>query len=384
LNEIKYTSFTGRKHFHTFDALRFFAFLKVFLLHLPVVAFPVFNYLKAGGGLGVHFFFVLSGFLITYIIYEEKLRMGSLDLKNFFMRRLLRIWPLFYFMLLVAFVTPIILSKLHLPSSSEGYEPNWLMSVLFLENYNIMIHGGEQPNVSPLGNMWSLCVEEHFYIIWGLLLFFARFKYLPVILISCIIIAPVCRLIYFNSGIPASDLFTNIDLFAYGALPAYFLLKDGQRLEERINSVSLRWKQIFVVFLLSAVVISSQYAKDEGALILITSFLGLLFSILIAFILPTNTRFRIRDENIFSRLGIYTYGLYLFHSLAINLVKQLASKFHWEYDGHIIPSIVFVLICLLVTIICSYLSYHLFEKQFLKLKQFFRRTAVSKAEPVKV
>jgi peptidoglycan/LPS O-acetylase OafA/YrhL len=119
---------SNRRHFHTFDALRFFAFLKVFLLHLPITAFPLFNYLKGGGGIGVSFFFVLSGFLITYIILEEKSQTGRVNLKNFFIRRILRIWPLFYLMILIAFLTPYLISLAGLSSSPEGYQPNWLMS----------------------------------------------------------------------------------------------------------------------------------------------------------------------------------------------------------------------------------------------------------------
>ena len=68
----------------TFSHLRFFAFLKVFLLHLPLTAFPFFAYLKNGGGIEVIFFFVLSGFLITYILLVEKKHTDTIDLKRFF------------------------------------------------------------------------------------------------------------------------------------------------------------------------------------------------------------------------------------------------------------------------------------------------------------
>src|SRR5215208_8125673 len=153
----------SRRHFHSFDALRFFAFLKVFLLHLPIVAFPTFNFISNGGGIGVIFFFVLSGFLITYILLSEKEVTGSVDLRRFFLRRILRIWPLYYLMVAFAFITPYILSILNIGFSKEGYEPNWIMSLCFLENYQ-MILTRDHPNVSPLGVTWSLCIEEHFYL----------------------------------------------------------------------------------------------------------------------------------------------------------------------------------------------------------------------------
>ena len=69
-------------------------------------------------------------------------------------------------MVAFAFSTPFILSWLNLDHSNEGYEPNFLFTILFLENY-VGIALREAPNVSPLGVMWSLCVEEHFYIVWG-------------------------------------------------------------------------------------------------------------------------------------------------------------------------------------------------------------------------
>jgi hypothetical protein len=91
------------RHFHTFDALRFFAFLKVFFFHIPATSFGVFGYFMSGGSLAVRFFFVLSGFLITYLILVEKEWTGRLNFKYFMLRRVLRIWPLYY--LIIAFLS---------------------------------------------------------------------------------------------------------------------------------------------------------------------------------------------------------------------------------------------------------------------------------------
>ncbi|MGN6648183.1 MAG: acyltransferase family protein, partial [Cytophaga sp.] len=70
----------NRKHFQTLDALRFFAFFKVFLFHIPIWSFPVLTFVKEGGGTAVTFFFALSGFLITYIILEEKKATGTFNM----------------------------------------------------------------------------------------------------------------------------------------------------------------------------------------------------------------------------------------------------------------------------------------------------------------
>ncbi|WP_276134052.1 acyltransferase family protein [Polluticoccus soli] len=360
----------ARRHFHTFDALRFFAFLKVFLLHVPIIAFPWFNYVRAGGGIGVQFFFVLSGFLITYIICEEKARTGQLNLKNFFVRRILRIWPLYYLMVAVAYITPYILEHfLHLPSSGEGYRPNIWVSVLFLENYKMMATG-QHANVSPLSVMWTLCIEEHFYIVWGLLLYYLNLKDLPKLIVACLLAGLVCRMVYVANNIPTSDLFTNIDLFAYGAIPAYLLIAKGEQVDVAINKIPYWAKLMFIVSLLLTILVCSQYKTDKDY-VAITSLLGLLFSLLIMLILPENNRLKIGDKNVLSRAGVYTYGLYLYHTLVINLLKQVYSKQNISLDNAA-SAIAFFVLALTATLLCSVLSYYLFEKPFLRLKKYFR------------
>lgn len=360
---------TPRHHFHTFDALRFFACFKVFLHHLPIVAFPWFDVLRKGGGIGVQFFFVLSGFLITYIIYEEKERTGTLNLKHFFARRVLRIWPLFYLAIFIAFITPYLLGIIHLNSSATGYEPNWLVSALFLENYK-MIWAHDVPNASPLGVMWSLCIEEHFYIVWGLLLYFINIRFLPRLIASCLVLSVIARFYFVQNGLATSDLLTNIDLFAYGAIPAYLLLNHKERLLHVVNSISITAKRLYAIIVFTVVVLFSQLHGD-APFVWATCILGVLFAVLIIFTLPADTQFRIGDSSVLSKLGLYTYGFYIYHTLVINLLKRVFEKLHWDIDTAM-WAVVFVLVSFALSIGISMLSYHLFEKQFLKLKRYFR------------
>ena len=361
---------TVRRQFHTFDALRFFAFLKVFLLHLPIFAFPWFNFIKAGGGIGVHFFFVLSGFLITYIICEEKLRTGQLDLKNFFARRILRIWPLYYLMVGVAYLIPHLIGYFHFKSSANGYDPNICVSALFLENYRVMFTRSE-PNSSLLAIMWSLCVEEQFYIIWGLLLYFIPLKRLPILICICIVIALVFRFIYTLNGIPTCDVFAHFDLFAFGAVPAYLIIAMPDKINRIVNNVKLSLKILFIILLITSVIIASQYAGNDWVFIWLTTILGGIFSVLIILLLPEKNDLKISDKNILSRLGAYTYGLYLYHISVLLLLVQIYLKLGWPLNRPL-NAISFTIIALLLSILCSILSYHLFEKHFLKLKKYFR------------
>lgn len=277
---------------------------------------------------------------------------------------------MYYLMIWVAFAMPYITEQiLHTPQSAQGYQPEWWKSLLFLENYKMMATG-EHPNVSPLGVMWSLCIEEHFYITWGLLLFFFK-KYVPAIIGTSIVVGMLSRYVYAVQGIPALDILTNIDLFAYGAIPGYMLATNNTKIESRTSAIPNAVKYLLAVLTIAVVIVCSQYTGDEFAFIGITSLLGILFSFIIIFTLPRSTRFSISDKNILSKLGTYTYGLYMYHTLVINLLLKLFSKTNLDIHTGV-GALVFVCFSLLLTIGCSMLSYHLFEKHFLKLKRYFR------------
>jgi peptidoglycan/LPS O-acetylase OafA/YrhL len=315
------------------------------------------------GGLGVIFFFVLSGFLITYILLHEKQEKKYIDLKKFYARRILRIWPLYYAMLLFAFATPYILNFLNLSSSSQGYEPNWLVSICFLENYKMMF-SHSFPNVSPLGVMWSLCVEEHFYIIWGILFYFLPINKTPIAIGIAIVVANISRAVYGHFGVDPSDILSNIDFFAFGAIPAYILIARKEWVQ-RTDSFPLTARYLFLILTVMAVMILPE-TGGEVLKQLHPIILGASMSVIIFFTLSKQVPVYISDNSITSRIGKYTYGLYLYHVIIINLLLQLAAKLPFVQNWPL-----FVVIAFISTLAISVLSYYAFEQPFLRLKRYF-------------
>lgn len=353
----------GRRQFETFDALRLFACLKVYLLHIPIVAFPVFSFIKADGGIGVIMFFVLSGFLISYILLSEKERTGKVNLKRFYLKRSMRICPLFYAMLLFAFCTPFILNLLHLPSSTEGYEPNWLMSVLFLENYKSMIENCDA-NVAPLAVMWSLCIEMHFYLVWGLTVKFVKMKHIPIIFGLIVVVANIARIVLFANDINTCELLSNFDYFIFGAIPAYCLVKYGEKMEAFVNRIPL-WAKYLSIIVAIALVTIAPLLSDMPKTLIMPTLWGVSFGWLVTLFTPKESNFKISSHNILSKLGRYTYGFYLFHLIWIMLLVKLFDTFSLPLDN-IGYAILMIILSFATTMATAWASYNLFEKRFIR------------------
>jgi len=344
------------KYFHTFDALRFYAFFIVFIHHLPIKSNSFFSKFTHSGGIGVQIFFILSGFLITYILYFNKLNQKDFRIKNFMIRRVLRIWPLYYAMVLFAFLSPYVLHFFSLKSSDDGYAPNWLYPLFFLENYQMMFNDSFA-NVSPLRVMWSLCIEEHFYILWGLVFLFLSIDRILYFLLGSILVSFISRIIYNNIGLVDMDILTNIHYFSFGGLLAYVLTFRKDWIE-KLSCIPVHIKKGLAVLILISFLIIPSYKLDIT--IVETLLICLLTIFLLAMTLPFKNSLKISDNNLLSKLGKYSYGMYLFHTIWINLFMKLTN--------HII---LLTLLSLLATILSSIISYHLFEKQFLKLKKYY-------------
>jgi len=372
---------SGKIHFHTFDALRFFAFLKVFLFHLPNVlpgdpAMEWFrDHIKHGGGVGVSFFFVLSGFLITYILTYEKLNTGKIDLKRFFVRRAFRIWPLFYLVVIIVLLLPPDFAQhwgLHM--NGGGYDPDWRFSLTFTENYkSIIMDSG--PKLTPLPVFWSLCIEEHFYIIWMIVFFFIRPKGIPYFLGTTVLIAWIFRFfetsIYETENVSTNDLFTNIDYFAISGLLGYAVAKNYRRVADLVIRIpyAIRIGYIFAVLTLF------YFQKDLFVhhdffpeVLKYTLFSTVFAGLLIVFIPQEKGGLRIRDKHLLSWLGRISYGLYVYHLVWIHVLMKVFKYNGWDLN-HWSTFGLFVLITFSGTVLTSAISYYWFEKPILSFRE---------------
>ena len=363
-----------KTHFHSIDALRFFAFLKVYLLHVPIQGdFPVFAFLKSGGGIGVSFFFVLSGFLITYLLVLEKSSENYINLKKFFVRRALRIWPLFFLMVLIAFLLPFDFKQaIGFHMVGGGYDFDWRYSFTFLENYK-MLMADNFPKTTPLPVFWSLCIEEHFYLLWMICMFFLPVKHIFKFLISCFFISWIARFaepfVFHNAMISTNDVFTNLDCFAGGGMLGYAMVMHRERFTGFIMRIGnpIKWA---VVLLVIAVVIFQKnlLPNDAGTLSALfrPTIIALLFVVLIAVFLPENSSVRIKSR-LLSFLGVRSYGLYVYHIIVIHVSFQFCLDHGILINNWLILA-VYMLVTLGVSVLLSALSYKYFEMPFLRLR----------------
>lgn len=349
--------------FHSFNALRFFSFLIVFLNHSTAKG----DFFHLKGILGVYFFFVLSGFLITYIVVREKKETGTINLKRFFIRRILRIWPMYFLILLFTLCSAFLIAQLQLPSSDKGYQPNWWVSFAFLENYRIM-YFSDFGNVSPLPVLWSVCIEEHFYIVWGLLLYFLPLKRILPAVITLLLCSQIARYLYWNNGIWFYDLVSNFDFFMWGALLAWLMVFYPKKWNEGMRSIPVVLKSALLLLTVVALFATNYINYAYQPLVEPVAF-GLLFMGVLVVFLPQETTFRIAETNVFSKWGLYTYSLYLNHVIVINLVLRVFEKMKFQPNEN---KITMMATAFVLTLLVSALTYRWIEKPFLNRKNYIK------------
>ena len=216
-----------RRHFLALDGLRGVAVLLVVLAHASQKRLLAENF-KFSGELGVIVFFVLSGFLITHLLLEERTRTGQISLTKFYVRRTLRIWPLYFAVLGVyIFVLPLVFDPDNFRSIYEAdslRDHYYLLSYpLFLQNYLL---SGSDFHYNGLRVFWSLAVEEHFYLFWPLLLVALRGRWLVHSLVGIMTATISLRALTLlgvlpSTGVPVDHMtHTALDGLAAGCLVA--------------------------------------------------------------------------------------------------------------------------------------------------------------------
>ena len=315
-----------------------------------------------GGEVGVLFFFVLSGFLITYLMIRERETKGRFSVPGFYWRRICRIWPLYFLTLLVGFIAYPYLASLFNKAYVETADP-WLY-VFFLANVNSYTNGF---SLGVLGVQWSVAIEEQFYLIWPLVfVFFSRtgfiyFVGLLLLVANVFIVSNIQHgnYIYFHSLSAVNEL-------AMGGLVANLAYHKPMKIQVLFSRIP---KSIIAFNYLVGITFLFFNKELIGFLPFLSYIRKPLMALFFVFVLIEQTYaahsvFKLRKFKILSFLGKISYGIYLLHMVAIQVVLVIANFIQ-------IPIVVQIAAVLGFTFLMSYWSYKYFERYFLNLKSMY-------------
>ncbi len=361
------------------DGLRGIAILLVILFHyINSSALGVFGRLCRTGWVGVDLFFVLSGFLITGILFEAQHKEGYL--RNFYARRLLRLFPAYF-----VFVGLVLLL-----AHGPGEYPWRITAPYLLFGANIVyIFAPDLRYMGPttVGHLWSLALEEQFYLLWPWLvaLLATRRK----ILTTCLagICGSLClRLLLANAPLPPRTLYaelpTRADALLMGAAIA-MLVRDPRfdlrrsigyiRTAGIIAAIAFWWMGHRIGFSFDRVPVKTWGFSCTAV--------GAAAAVLLAMTEGTWTN-RLCSTRVLQFFGKYSYGIYLIHLAPNRQYWQFQDWLHNYIPQLWLASIVGFLAMLGAVTLTAMLSYNLIEQPFLRLKKRFESYKPLPEEPV--
>lgn len=421
----------SRIFFPGLDGLRFIAAALVIIFHVEWKRdwFGKSNFLDVHffhniGYFGVTLFFVLSGFLITYLILKEYEKEGTVNVPHFYYRRILRIWPLYFFIIITGFWVWPNIPAFEIPGYTHLWEQlnitTFLLYSVFLSSVVFVLHG----NIPYLDQTWSVSVEEQFYLIWPLLIKFFHSRIVVVLfsLIGALLITKIGLMLSLNYYGFGGKLLTLVELsrfgcMATGGLAAYVFFMN----KSNLLGFLLRKDILIVNFLFVVVTMVEGFQTTwVTAFLFIYSLLALLFfrkmnakgwiipsifcfiSILLfvlsvsgAFIYPVFMKFqhelisfpfaliilsvsalpnnfRLLKLPLMQYLGKISYGMYMYHNIMITLSIRILFYIMPNNDSHWSHCVNYIL-AFTLAIACSAISYKVLEAPFLKIKKKYTK-----------
>ena len=361
------------KDFNVLRSLRFIGFIGIFFGHVFFSNSPeiinsklyatLFSYGKILGFISIDSFFVLSSFLITWKALEEIKLTSNFQFKNFLIRRSLRIWPLYFLIVFVGFSLEYFRSYYFLESEKL---PSLWNFILFILNYDIIKNGYNF--LFFMVFMWSISVEEQFYIFWAITIKWFN-KYLFGISFLIIFISLIFR-IYFINDLLSLNFHTVSALgnFGIGALTAILAFKNTHFINKlqslSRNTILFFYLIIFTFFILMPTLLENNF-------FIVTQ--RVLFSIFFSFIILEqsycdNSLVKFSRIKYFNFFGKISYGLYCYHGVIITIVLQISG---FLSESLLNSLVLYPIIIFFSTLMVSQLSFKFYESKFLNFKSKF-------------
>ncbi len=314
--------------------------------------------IDALGHMPVGFFFVLSGFLITYLLLKEKGENGNVAIKTFYWKRVIRIWPLYFLICTFAlFIVPVI-GPYIFPAAISPLTPSVIIPlVIFLPNLLRISF----PNLIGANQLWSVGIEEQFYLFWPWVvkLFHKSIFKALLILISIKFTGQVLlEVVSANLDI---QIITSVNLLyrwfpieqmIIGGIGAIALFQGRKRIQTLLNP--------FVLFLM--VIVWVAISNITSIKFLSTYVEGVIFLIIILWVIRPGRISNFLENAYLNYLGTISYGIYMWHTLAIVLTMTLLKIFGLE------SGLLLYVLSPLITLLLAHISYQNIESRFLKLR----------------
>ncbi|WP_075340595.1 acyltransferase family protein [Tenacibaculum agarivorans] len=357
----------ARIYFPNLNGLRFIAAFFVIINHTEQLKLffnlgdgTVAPFAKICGKIGVMLFFVLSGFLITYLLLLEENKLSTINVKKFYMRRFLRIAPLYFLIIIIVFFVLQNFSFWDIPRMKDPIKNNFfetlVLHILFLPNLVTAIYGF-LPYIAPA---WSIGTEEQAYLIWPLLLKKIKRNRYKLFITVIIIHALVRVFLYINifdfkyvEIIKKFWMHFNIDIIAIGSLLALLLFEKHRFLKYLVNGATF-----YITLLLTVVLLTFSIRIPFFHYL----FYGVLFGVLIINLASNTSLSKVLEWKVLNYLGKISYGIYMYHFIVLIPTLIIAKKYNYDFNWFVYS------LLLSTTILISSISYYYYESVFLKIK----------------
>jgi len=327
------------------------------------------------GRLGVTLFFVLSGFLISYLLLKEKEVTGSIAVRKFYGRRILRIWPLYYLLVFLSFIVIPRLGFFAIPQYTAAVPGNFRYTfplyVLLLPQLALSIF----PPVPFAEPLWSIGVEEQFYLVWPVVTKYVR-KFLRVAIIIVIVAVALKQLTFYlaEANRASTSLkywnyvlnylyFTRIECMAVGGVGAWLVFANQRRILKFIFHPVFQ----LVLYAVTIYLIVTERKKPAyNYLVYAICFCMIIIN------LANNRKSLVRIENpVFIFLGNISFSVYMFHEIVLKTVMEILVRTRGPGFNDVFSNALLYAASIVLTLGLASLAYYFFEKPFLRLKSSF-------------
>ena len=369
-------------YFKNLDSIRFIAALMVFLSHAIRSSYQYLSIKNtlcekllntiSNGGTGVSIFFVLSGFLITYLLITEYDSNSKILLKSFYIRRILRIWPLYFLVVAFSFLAyPFLRSFIGIKHSLDS---NFLYHLTFLSNLDV-IHIQKLSNGNDVLSQnitWSIAIEEQFYLFWPLIFVFLPKRFWIYSIVLVILGSILFRIMNANDIIILYyHTFSVLLDFGIGGLMA-FLIKSSKKIKSYFENSATLTHSILLIFSLCLIFFGDLLFSFKYGNVIEHVFITFSFALIISAQALTKSESILNLQNLTfaNKWGKYTYGIYLIHPIVIAIIDIIIHFIHFPKTNFMNTFSVGILV-FIVTLWLSKMSFKYYESYFLLLKDRF-------------